>query len=678
MNINELKQQINRVIGVKGDLRIQAWWMNKILNDILVYCDERDNSKDILDVKAFFLNELKNLETTLVEPIGKSENDLNERIDLLESKELFKIVDSLPEVGENNIIYLIINDNHESRNILSEYIYINDSWEKFGDVTIKTPDWNAQEGEDGYIENKTHYYDISPVTNYSLAGRSVYALNIKNTHNKLYFDCLENNVLTNVEIEISSITDKMYTTPNGVYTFTLQNNNNTVLLSTAFAPVLILNDIKLKSSGVKQLADEFIPNTIARVDNIPNSIGTGVGSLVQTKEVETFENKNTNASITDKELKVDALGDNSVVLNGKSYAGAKRSLAHGNGTITLGENSHAEGSNTTTGGENSHTEGCLTTAIGDNSHAEGSWTTAKGEDSHAEGTYTRANGEGSHTEGHNTRTEGISSHAEGRNTVALGNGSHAEGAGTVANGSYSHAEGISTNDVDINNDDTVDTILQKWINNKFSLAYGRGSHVEGLDNLALGLNSHAEGYLTTAAGPNSHAEGIATKTNPNVDGQHVEGRYNDVETDAIKVIGCGTDGGQRCNAVEVGQDGKVFIKNVGGFSGQSRQSENPTDLATIIESLTPYYTSFTISDLESWVGLSAQSIQEQGLQNAILNKRSIRIPFDTVENKGYVTCISCEIDGLIYLKAFQRNKLYSIEVNITGSEATVQSNSLFS
>ena len=44
MNINELKQQINRVIGVKGDLRIQAWWMNKILNDILVYCDENGNN----------------------------------------------------------------------------------------------------------------------------------------------------------------------------------------------------------------------------------------------------------------------------------------------------------------------------------------------------------------------------------------------------------------------------------------------------------------------------------------------------------------------------------------------------------------------------------------------------------------------------------------------------------
>ena len=44
MNINELKQQINRVIGVKGDLRIQAWWMNKILNDILVYCDETGNN----------------------------------------------------------------------------------------------------------------------------------------------------------------------------------------------------------------------------------------------------------------------------------------------------------------------------------------------------------------------------------------------------------------------------------------------------------------------------------------------------------------------------------------------------------------------------------------------------------------------------------------------------------
>ena len=179
MNINELKQQINRVIGVKGDLRIQAWWMNKILNDILVYCDERDNSKDISDVKTFFLNELKNLETTIWNTIDKSEKDLNEKINnsenaltekinnsenaltkkikLLESKELFKVVDSLPDVGENNIIYLTINGNYESKNILSEYIYINESWEKFGDATIKTPDWNASTYKEGHIKNRTHH-----------------------------------------------------------------------------------------------------------------------------------------------------------------------------------------------------------------------------------------------------------------------------------------------------------------------------------------------------------------------------------------------------------------------------------------------------------------------------------------------------------------------------------------
>lgn len=346
----------------------------------------------------------------------------------------------------------------------------------------------------------------------------------------------------------------------------------------------ILNDILVycDETGNNSVSDELILNAIARIDNIPAFPGTGTGSLLQTKEVETFENNNTNASITDKEITVDALGDNAVVLNGKSHAGAKRSLAHGNGTIALGENSH--------------------------------------------------------TEGTETITEGINSHAEGERTIASGHNSHAEGYNTSAEGENSHAEGYQTK------------------------AKGKNSHTEGMSTTALGLGSHAEGYCT--------------KTNPNIRAQHVEGYYNYVETDAIKVIGCGTDD-QRCNAVEVCHDGKVFVKNVGGFNGQSRQTDNPADLATIIESLTPYYTSFNISDLESWVGLSAQPIQEQGLQNAILNKRSIRIPFDTDENKGYVTCISCEINDLIYLKAFYTNNLYSIDIDLTGSEVTVNSNSLF-
>ena len=46
----------------------------------------------------------------------------------------------------------------ELNNKLVEYIWINNTWEKLGEhkteIKIPTPDWNAKEGEGGFIKNK--------------------------------------------------------------------------------------------------------------------------------------------------------------------------------------------------------------------------------------------------------------------------------------------------------------------------------------------------------------------------------------------------------------------------------------------------------------------------------------------------------------------------------------------
>ena len=82
-----------------------------------------------------------------------------------------------------------------------------------------------------------------------------------------------------------------------------------------------------------------------------------------------------------------------------------------------------------------------------------------------------------------------------------------------------------------------DTITTQWTNKKFCLAKGRGSHVEGIDNLALGESSHAEGkytkstymfshsegYYSQASGQSSHAEGENTIASGHY--SHAEG-YN--------------------------------------------------------------------------------------------------------------------------------------------------------
>ena len=154
------------------------------------------------------------------------------------------------------------------------------------------------------------------------------------------------------------------------------------------------------------------------------------------------------------------------------------------------------------------------TVIGVNSHAEGNGTTASGGNSHAEGSSTTASGEDSHAEGNGTTASRDYSHAEGCGTTASGEASHAEGYWTTASGYYSHAEGDSTNQfssVVTTTNPTTDEIITAWKNQKFSVAKGDYSHVEGKDNLALNDSSHAEGYQTTASEYSSHAEGQSTK-----------------------------------------------------------------------------------------------------------------------------------------------------------------------
>lgn len=164
-------------------------------------------------------------------------------------------------------------------------------------------------------------------------------------------------------------------------------------------------------------------------------------------------------------------------------------------------------------------------AVGTNSVAEGEATTASSRASHAEGSYSTASGESSHAEGEATTASAFFSHAEGDTTTASGNGSHTEGLGTTASGDYSHAEGMTVT------------------------AQNEAEHAQGAYNVSHTGSTNAEKTI--------HSIGVG----------------------AFDV---------RVNAVEVMRDGKVFIKDVGSYTGQN----NPTgsgvsDLATVVNGKMP-------------------------------------------------------------------------------------------
>ena len=94
---------------------------------------------------------------------------------------------------------------------------------------------------------------------------------------------------------------------------------------------------------------------------------------------------------------------------------------------------------------------------------------------------------------------------KGSNGVALGDNSIVFGTSST-----------NAKDRDITSETSDSDIISEWQNSdpesdKFSLAKGEGSYVEGNNNLALGKNSHAEGNGTIAGNNSSHSEGTGSQ-----------------------------------------------------------------------------------------------------------------------------------------------------------------------
>lgn len=259
-----------------------------------------------------------------------------------------------------------------------------------------------------------------------------------------------------------------------------------------------------------------------------------------------------------------AEGENAHAEGEGAFAEGHNSHAEGYDTVAKGDASHAEGANTIADVAFSHAEGYKSAALGEASHAEGTnkanldkeeytttvefitpypellpegadpetpitvevnGATAIGVGAHAEGCTTLAYGYSSHAEGCDTFARGGRSHSEGTSTKAWGHKSHAEGGNTIAVGIASHAEGEGTGFYKFINQD-ADTVCNDWKSldrdNKFHMAYGTDSHVEGKNNLATGTASHAEGFATLSQGTASHTEGRETAAIGNQ--AHAEGR----------------------------------------------------------------------------------------------------------------------------------------------------------
>ena len=189
-------------------------------------------------------------------------------------------------------------------------------------------------------------------------------------------------------------------------------------------------------------------------------------------------------------------------------------------------------------------------ASGEYSHAEGQQTNAGGTAAHAEGCRTQASFY-SHSEGFATNAQGSGSHCEGyndtgfiNNMMAQGAGSHCEGYTTVvtkrATHAGSHMEGYS---------DNSDGVAQQY-------AQGNGTHCEG-------WNTYCANNTTAAA----HTEGRGTAAGSAY--QHIEGKYNIIDTESIyqHIVGNGTENIHRHNSHTLDWQGNAVFAGTVSNSG---------------------------------------------------------------------------------------------------------------
>ena len=482
-----------------------------------------------------------------------AEKTLNTRIQQKHDIEAnwLKAVNFIPKVGE--VIVYDIDETHTTpRMKIGDGVKNINELEFIGEKAA-TPDWNASEGEPGYIENRTHYADAK------------------------------------FGIVVESTTKSMgYREPTLAERHRIQDAFNfyPVVHSVAYVSI---NDATYETKCRKVVVDSDQYGCLGNIALIePTFADTGEPFCVLLTELtgpagsaiyaDLYGFFNTTESMIIKiegvfsedlrQLDTKFLPNNNI-LNGNAE-GSLRTVnsAEEAGKYSLGINAFAEGKNTFAPGENAHAEGYLTFASGSQAHAEGYHSAAIGSYSHAGGIFTATYGSCAHAEGYATAAVGNYSHAEGKNdmgnyyvglflsgeanattyTIADNMTFEEWAPGTIIFTENDNGTLLGTNPVYAKiiarNFKTLPyTItLDKTLNATEALVSQACRHICPYQG-AYGDYSHAEGRYTKAVGRSQHVEGeynIFDPTGDILDG-NVKGTY-------LHIIGNGTSRTKRSNA----------------------------------------------------------------------------------------------------------------------------------
>lgn len=276
-----------------------------------------------------------------------------------------------------------------------------------------------------------------------------------------------------------------------------------------------------------------------------------------------------------------------------------------------------------------------------------------------------ASGQYSHAEGSFSKASGSFSHAEGIGTIAAKERSHAEGFGYAHNPQY-YADSVfkltgnanqTVYDVDTTDDiftnmmlyyngntatimsiirsATPKLVLSNTLDQTNALA---NTSVKIVSGYAGYMSAHSEGGETMALGNGSHSEGRNTIAVNSC--EHAQGQYNKPHTsgaggfgnagNTLNSIGIGTSDTDRKNAVEVMQNGDVYVYGVGSYNGTNPNTTGVKTLQAAINN-PPEYLIEKLGTAETGY-ISSYVLKKDGVQAGA----TINIPKDYLVKSGSV------------------------------------------
>lgn len=135
------------------------------------------------------------------------------------------------------------------------------------DCNNVTPDWNAGNGEEGYINNRTHYgnfiqYDIP--TSINSDTETAISINLSSAVNNIYVNYRYEQYNINETICLSHTDKEVHTLANGPV-FRVRRDGSSIYILGAYDA----NQQLFVATQLTKLSDIYIPNTIARLTDIP-------------------------------------------------------------------------------------------------------------------------------------------------------------------------------------------------------------------------------------------------------------------------------------------------------------------------------------------------------------------------------------------------------------------------